>query len=162
MNNERETEDEVVEKPQKKDKSKLLLLVLFLIILGTLAYILYLQVIGPFMAKRAEAKKNEPQPVEMYHFERLTTNPAESAGRRFVVISLAAELESSKQKDLLKELETQKSKLQHILIEIISSKTVEELEMKKEELQKDILTKLNEKLVTGKLKEIYFTEFVIQ
>ncbi|HIE28969.1 TPA: hypothetical protein EYP66_16970 [Candidatus Poribacteria bacterium] len=163
MKNEQKMEDEVVEElQQEKGKSRIFFLVLSLVILGTVAYILYLQVIGPLMAKRAEAKKNLPQPVEMYNFQRLTTNPAESAGRRFVVISLAAELEFLKKKELLEELENKEAQLRHILIEIVSSKTVEDLETKKEELRREIVDKLNERLVTGKLKEIYFTEFAIQ
>jgi len=162
MKSEQETEDKVVEEPKEKGKRKIILLVLSLIILGMVAYISYLQIIGPLMAKRAEAQKKSPQPVEMYHFERLMTNPADSMGRRFIVISMAAELDSPKKKELLEELENKKSQLQHTLIEILSSKIVEDLETKKGELRKDILDKLNETLVTGKLKEIYFTEFVIQ
>jgi flagellar FliL protein len=153
--------DEVVVSPQQnKGKSKIFLLILSSIMLIMVAYILYQQVIGPFMSKRAEAKKNSPQPVEIYHFQRLTTNPSGSGGKRFVVVSLAAELITSK--ELLEELENKNSQLQHVLIEILSSKTVEDLESKKEELRKEILDKVNEKLVTGKLKEIYFTEFIIQ
>ena len=163
MKRKEEMADEILEEQQpKKRKNIILFLMLSLIILGMISYILYLQVISPSMSKTAEAKKNLPQPVEMYNFQRLTTNPAESAGKRFVVVSLAAELDCAQKKNLLEELDNKNPQLQHILIEILSSKTVEDLENKKEELRKEILLKLNETLVTGKLKEIYFTEFVIQ
>lgn len=158
MRNKQKTEDKVVEEPkQEKGKGKKLLFVSSIIMLGVVAYIVYPRIIGPFVSKKDSVKK-----VEMYQFQRLTTNPAGTAGKRFFVISLAAELDPKKSKKIRKELENKKSQLQHILIEILSSKTVEDLETRKEELRKEILAKLNETLVTGKLKEIYFTEFVIQ
>jgi flagellar FliL protein len=165
MRNEQETEEEVVEEPeQKKEKPllKKLLFALAIVTLGAISYIVYLQIISPIMLKRAENQKKSPHPLKMYEFERLTTNPAESEGRRFAVISLAAELEPKKSKEICKELENKALKIQDILIKIVSNKTVEDLETKKEELRQEILDKLNETLVAGKLKEIYFTEFVIQ
>lgn len=162
MKNEKETEDGDIAaaEPKKKGKRKILFAVLAVVMLGMIGYIVYLQL---FASQEEEAKIEKPPPqLEMYQFERLTTNPAESAGRRLVLVSLAAEYDSQKDKYILQEIENKNSQLQHILINILSSKTVEKLETEKEELRKEILDTLNKSLITGQLKEIYFTEFVIQ
>jgi flagellar FliL protein len=157
MRNEPQTADNVAEEPQPKQR-KTLIFVLCIIILCALAYIVYSQIINPAGGDR----ESSPKPVKMYEFPQLTINPADSEGRRFVVISLAAELDPEKSKKLSKELENKNLKLKHILIETIGSKTVEDLETQKDELRQEILDKLNETLLTGKLKEIYFTSFIIQ
>ena len=163
MKNEKETEDGDIAaaEPKKKRKSKILFAVLAIVMLGMIGYIVYLQIIGPQMSEEAKIERPPPQP-EMYPFERLTTNPAESAGRRLVLVSLVVEYDSKKDKYILQEIENKKSQLQHILINILSSKTVEKLETEKDELRKEILDTLNKSLITGQLKEVYFTEFVIQ
>lgn len=115
---------------------------------------------SPTEETQSEQEKNEK--LERYdEYLRVTANPADSKGRRFVVVQLSVEFDS-KSKDIRKELMRESSKLQDVLNLILSNKTTDELEgSKREELRKEILDTFNENL-KGNLTNIYFTEFMIQ
>jgi flagellar protein FliL len=109
-----------------------------------------------------QGKKGKNGPI-MFELEPVLANPLGTAGRRFVKVGISMELGS---KELLKELEENKSKLQHLLIIILSSKDIETLNstegkiLLQEEIRKAVIKELE--LTEEEIPEIYFSEFIVQ
>ena len=96
-----------------------------------------------------------------YDFEDLVVNPQGTNGTRFLKVRIIAILRAS---SVNGEIDARKTQLKHQLISIINSKTVEDIDTPegKEILQKDIVKGLNSILGRGKVRQVYFTDFVIQ
>ena len=109
-----------------------------------------------------EEKKGK-KGLGMFELESVLANPLGTGGRRFVKVGISMELGS---KELLKELEESKSKLQHLLIIILSSKDVDTLNstegkiLLQEEIRKAVIKELD--LTEEEIPEIYFNEFLLQ
>jgi len=96
-----------------------------------------------------------------YDFGVLIVNPRDTFGTRYLKVTIKAIVASS---SVAKEMESRTSQLVDNLISVMSSKSVEEIDSLegKEMLKKDIKKGLNSILGNGKVKRIYFTEFVFQ
>jgi len=96
-----------------------------------------------------------------YDFEDLVVNPQGTNGTRFLKVRIIAVVRSS---GVGREMESRNTQLKHLLISIIKSKTVEEIDTPEgiEVLREDIKTGLNSILGRGKVRQIYFTDFVLQ
>jgi flagellar protein FliL len=67
-------------------------------------------------------------------------------------------------KELSPELEEKKAVFRDIIIRQLSSKSLEEISTVKgkEKLKEEIVSEINPRLKDGKIKNIYFTDFVVQ
>jgi flagellar FliL protein len=97
----------------------------------------------------------------MYPLDTFTVNLKSDAGRRYLKVTLALELEGE---NLSLELDAHTAVLRDIIIRILTSKTLEEITSKKgkKKLSEQIKNTLNSMISDGTIKGIYFTEFVIQ
>ncbi|MCX6076200.1 MAG: flagellar basal body-associated protein FliL [Campylobacterales bacterium] len=97
----------------------------------------------------------------LYPLETFTVNLKSDGGRRYLKVTMSLELEG---KELAHELEKTAPVLRDIIIKVLKSKTVEEISSKKgtKKIADEIMGTLNAKIKDGKIKGIYFTEFVIQ
>lgn len=111
--------------------------------------------------KEEEAKVKEPSVGPMFKLDAFTVNLHEPRGNRYLKTTIQLELDS----DLLKpEVEKRLPQIQDIVLALLTSKTTEELQSLegKFRLREELLSRINALLVNGKLKRVYFTEFVIQ
>ncbi|MDD2838581.1 MAG: flagellar basal body-associated protein FliL [Sulfuricurvum sp.] len=97
----------------------------------------------------------------MYPLDGFTVNLLSESGRRYLKVEMNLEIEGE---ELSAELDTKKPVLRDIIIRILSSKSLEEISTikGKEKLKEQIVNELNMHLKDGKVKNIYFTDFVVQ
>ncbi|OGQ93176.1 MAG: hypothetical protein A2284_05520 [Deltaproteobacteria bacterium RIFOXYA12_FULL_61_11] len=97
---------------------------------------------------------------EMLKFDDFILNLNTPGDSRYLKIGIHFELTEG----LTAEVEKKKPVLQDILVSIISSKSYDEIKdaRGKELLKEELVTALNRVLTTGRIRRIYFTEFVVQ
>lgn len=97
----------------------------------------------------------------MFPLDIFTVNLLSESGRRYLKVEMNLELEGE---ELALELETKKPVLRDVIIRILSGKSLEEVSTVrgKETLKEEILSDLNQRIKDGKIKNVYFTDFVVQ
>jgi flagellar FliL protein len=97
----------------------------------------------------------------LYPLDTFTVNLKSDSGRRYLKVTMSLELEGD---ELSVELDAKSPVLRDRIIRILSSKTLEEISSKKgkQKVSEQIMDSLNSMLSDGKIRGIYFTEFVIQ
>ena len=97
----------------------------------------------------------------LYPLDTFTVNLKSDSGRRYLKATMSLELDSP---ELSHELDSKAPVLRDRIIRILSSKTLEEISSKKgkQKVSEQIMDTLNSMITDGKIKGIYFTEFVIQ
>lgn len=97
----------------------------------------------------------------MFPLDAFTVNLLSESGRRYLKCEINLEMEGE---ELSHELEEKKPVFRDIIIRILSSKSLEEISTikGKEKLKEQIVNDLNMRLKDGKVKNVYFTEFVVQ
>lgn len=98
---------------------------------------------------------------QMYPLDQFIVNLLSENGSRFLKAKI--DLEQSNE-ELAAELDKKKALLRDIIIRTLSSKTYEEVSTAKgkDRLKDEIVNRLNEVLSDGYIKNIYFTDFVVQ
>lgn len=97
----------------------------------------------------------------IHTLEDIIVNPKNSEGGRFILINLALEVSSNSDIDILKTRDVQ---LRDILIQLISGKTITELDdpQDKENLRQEIRSAISGILPPGHLRNVYFSNYLIQ
>lgn len=97
----------------------------------------------------------------VFAVDNLIVNLMSEGGSRYAKFSVALELDAQ---ELAPEMLAKKALVTDILITVVSSKTAEELmNIKgKEAVKNEIMEKVNERLKDGRVKNVYFTNFVVQ
>ncbi len=97
----------------------------------------------------------------MFPLETFTVNLLSESGKRYLKVDMTLEMEGE---ELSPELEEKKPVFRDIIIRQLTSKSLEEISTTqgKEKLKDGIITDLNKRLKDGKIKNIYFTSFVVQ
>ena len=169
----KEGEEGEEEEQPKKSKKKLLIILIVVVLGGAVGAMKFLG-IGPFKkaeapaAEEAQKKEEEKQPPKpkvevgpMVTMEPVIVNLADPSGRRYVKVTMTFELDSDAVK---KEFEERLPQIKDLLITLLRSKTSAELNDPGGifRLKEEIVSRINTLLVTGKVKRVYFTDFVIQ
>lgn len=97
----------------------------------------------------------------MYPMDQFVVNLLSESGSRYLKSSIDFELSIE---TLTPEIDKKKSIIRDIVIRSLSSKTIEEISTTKgkERLKDEIVGKINEILTDGYIKNVYFTDFIIQ
>jgi flagellar FliL protein len=97
----------------------------------------------------------------MVELDDFTVNLLSEGGKRYLRTKINLELGSN---NLQSEIEKKIPVLRDIIIQVLSSKQIEEITTKdgKERLKDELVKALNRALIDGQLKNVYFTTFVIQ
>ena len=171
--------DVIVEKKPKGNMVLIIVIVLLVVILiggGTAAFLLLGGSHEEAAATSATAqqdvkseKKKSPSKKStdhlaigpMYPMSQFVVNLLSESGNRFLKVSIDLELSDPK---LQPEMDHKKSLIRDIIIRTFSSKTFEEISTLKgkDKLKDEVLDKINENLSDGQVKNIYFTDFVVQ
>jgi len=169
----KKTEEDQEDKSEKGGSKVLLivivvLLLLLLIIGGAVAYFLLSSNNTQDNQDQAKQEKtvkkknsNLTQMGPIYPLDQFIVNLISNNSERYLKCKISLELDAP---DLQKELDKKLPAVRDMIIQILSSKTVEEIQTArgKEKLKEEIRRKLNAILTTGEIKHVYFTEFVIQ
>jgi flagellar FliL protein len=97
----------------------------------------------------------------MYPMSEFIVNLLSESGSRYLKVALDIELDSE---NLAAEMDKKKSLIRDIVIRSLSSKTFEEVSTikGKDRLKDEIVTKINDILADGQIRNIFFTDFVVQ
>jgi len=97
----------------------------------------------------------------MYPMDQFIVNLMSQGGKRYLKTTITLELSDEA---MTAEIEKKHAVLRDIIIRIMSSKTVEEISTTrgKDKLKGELMTGLNEVLLDGYIKNLFFTDFVIQ
>ncbi|MGE0633929.1 MAG: flagellar basal body-associated FliL family protein [Pseudobdellovibrionaceae bacterium] len=109
--------------------------------------------------KEEEAKKQDGFVGKMIPMETFLVNLAGSKGRRVAKVNMEFEVEGDR---IAEEVEVRKAQVRDIIIILLSSKTFEEVSVKegRDSLRAEIKDTVNGFLTSGKIKNVYFTEFI--
>ena len=113
-----------------------------------------------FEEEEVEAEK----PIEYGFFtemQNLIINPADSEGRRFLMVNIG--LETSKEKTL-EELAAKDIVIRDVILKLLGQRTAADLATieKRAEIKEDLLTAVNTIMNEGKIDRLYFTQYVLQ
>lgn len=152
-------EDDKAQAGNKKNPMvKYLILVLLLVLVAGGGYVGW----AKFMAGDHEKSKPAPppQPV-MYDAGVFLANLADPGGKRYLKVSIQMEAENQA---VSQEINNRTVEVKDLILMLLSSKEYQEIGTAngKMNLKKELLTRLNRMLQSGKIKEIYFTEFLVQ
>lgn len=133
-----------------------------------LIYFVFVKFIAPSMSGApAHAADAEPasdvkeEAAQVLVIKDLIINPAGTNGTRFLLTTVGLEVPTA---EIKAELEQKEIQTRDILNTVLTSKGLEELTIPqfKETLRKEILEKVNANLRTGKVRNVYFSKFIIQ
>ena len=174
MAEEKEKQEESSEEKKDGGSSKLLLIVIIVLLLvllivgGVVAYFLLSGDENPDQAQQQPQKVEKKKKVEdmtqigpIYPLDQFIVNLVSNNSSRYLKCKIDLELDSP---ELQQEVDKKLPAIRDLIIRILSSKTVEEIQTAKgkEKLKEEIKRKINEMLTTGEVRHVYFTEFVIQ
>lgn len=106
-----------------------------------------------------EASQEKSFVGQVIPLETFMVNLAGSTGRRIQKVNMELELEGEKTAE---EIEKRKAQIRDIIIITLSSKTYDEVATRegKDNLRMEIKDTINNFLTTGKIKNVFFTEFL--
>ena len=114
------------------------------------------------MTKEKSSKMMDAMEVgPMFPLDNFTVNLLSDSGRRYLKVQMNLELDGE---ELAAELESKTAVIRDVIIRLLSSKTLEEISTAKgkDKLKEQIVNQLNLRLRDGNLRQVYFTEFVVQ
>jgi flagellar FliL protein len=108
-------------------------------------------------AKSMDSMKVGP----MFPLDSFTVNLLSDSGRRYLKVQINLELDGN---NVASELDSKTAVVRDIVIRLLSSKTLEEISTAKgkDTLKEQIISQLNLRLRDGNIRNVYFTEFVVQ
>jgi len=97
----------------------------------------------------------------MFPLDTFTVNLLSESGRRYLKVEMNLEINGE---ELAAELDAKSPVVRDVVIRLLSSKSLEEISTAKgkDKLKSQIVDQLNMRLRDGRVKNIYFTEFVVQ
>ncbi len=184
-----EEQENTAQQPQKKSKALLFVIIGSVLVMLLLVGVIIMLLMGnkeeskenaskntqevqanPMANKNQEAKEgsNIQQYLQylvlgpLYAIDApFAVNLVSQNGRRYLKASISLELSNEK---LLNEVKVKDTAIKDTIIEILSSKSVEEVVTNKgkNKLKDEIKSHLNSFLIDGFIKNVFFTDFIIQ
>jgi len=180
MADEEKEESTEEEKPAKKSNMGMIIvivLLVFILIGGGIAAFLFLSDDGDDSESGSDVKTEKVQKKKskkhnaknedllnigpMYPMDQFIVNLLSDRGSRYLKITMDFELESE---EMAQELDVKKPVFRHLIIRLLSAKTFEDIATPKgkDRLKSEILDRVNEVLNDGEIRNIFFTDFVVQ
>lgn len=175
-------ERDTAESEKVKRKSKLVPVIIILIVILILAaggFAAYKIFLAPMLSGNASqtanqesgdtedplgvAPKKNTEAGITYDIPTFVVNLADPAGTKYLRIGLSMEVPASNKK-IMPEIEQRLPKIKDTIITVLSAKTLEEISTPqgKISLKQELLRRINGVLTSGKVQDIYLTDFVIQ
>lgn len=158
---------------QQKGKGK----VIVIIIVALLVLLAGLVAVFFYMTKTGESSEATPQSEQVlatnesnakylrigpvFQLDQFIVNLLSQGGRRYLKVNIGLEMTTIK---LESELNAKRAPIRDIIIEILTSKSPEDISTTrgKEKLKEEIVQRLNEILVDGKIRNVFLTDMAIQ
>lgn len=161
------------EKPKSSSKMLLIIVAVLIILILAIGAMIVVMLGGqsepnvqtnqaPVATKTAQKRSSNLLTIgPMYALDQFVVNLLSENGSKYLKASLDIELNAE---ELSAEIDKKKPAIRDIIIRTLSSKTFEEVStMKgKDRLKDEIVEKLNEILADGQVRNIFFTDFVVQ
>lgn len=112
-------------------------------------------------ASRGQKKQTKQNMGPIYSLDAFLVNLMEPMGKRYLKAKIELELDSEKLKP---EMDMRLPQVRDAILTMLSSKSYEDINdlSGKFQLRADIISILNGYLKTGKIENVYFTEFIVQ
>jgi flagellar FliL protein len=117
---------------------------------------------APAAAAVAPAAPVQPEaPGPIYAIENMVLNPAQSAGRHFLMFSVALEVSNEPAEQALR---ARDAEVRDAILGVLGSKTMAELAniAQRDSLRGEVLASIGAKFPAGTVRRIYFPQFVLQ
>jgi flagellar protein FliL len=156
-------EENEVEK--KKSPLKLIIILTAVLLLAGGGILGWLMLGGAKNPARLAAGNNNIAPEtsaeSIYGMEIFVVNLNDPGGKRYLKTKIHLEYTGT---ELADELKLRQPQLRDMILLLLSSKTIEEIQSTegKITLRRELILRINQALQKGKIRNLYFTEFVIQ
>lgn len=140
-----------------------------------LSVFIVMRIIGPQVEQRRIQKEEIEQTgatiqeiinrMKQYSLDPTVVNLAGTNAERYLKVSVSLGYEVSGLEDTLRqELDGRRSEIQNQLITVLSAKQVQDVDSVdgREAIRREILSRINGMLVSGRVTNVYYTEFVVQ
>lgn len=161
--------DEKKSKKKKKKKrrggsskfltiGKYFLVLLFFATQGLLAYLL---VDEYYPMVYEQMNKKTPADFVTYQMEELVVNPANTNGKRYLMVEISLELDD---KTIIPVIEQHKLRLKQDIMETLSARSIPELVKvsERDQLRIELITLINSVIGARSVRNLYFTKYVMQ
>jgi flagellar protein FliL len=145
-------------KPKKLPLIKMAILAVLLALLGGGGYLGYVKFLKPPPPELTQPEVDQTVAQEMGTF---LVNLSDPGGKRYLKVSIQLELNNQ---PVSQELNKRNVQVRDTILMLLSSKEYSDIGNAngKMVLKRELLTRLNKMLRDGQVKEIYFTEFLVQ
>ncbi|MFP8488652.1 flagellar basal body-associated protein FliL [Gracilimonas sp. Q87] len=152
-------------KTKKKDRAskflsigKYFLVLLFFLAQGYLAYAI-VDKYYPGVYETMNSKS--PKDFGTYEVGELVVNPANTNGKRYLLVEISVELDD---KEHISKLDNNKMKLKQEVIETLSKRTIPELVKveDRDSLRYELIDVINSVIEVRSVRNLYFTKYVMQ
>ncbi len=138
--------------------------VLFMGMMGAGFFILWnkmANVTQPQAVVEEEAEPEEASLGPIYPIKTMIVNLADEGGKRYLRVSMEFELENE---EMIASMDKLLPRIRDSILMILPTKKYDDINTTegKIKLRNEMMEKVNSLLVTGKIQNIYFTEFVVQ
>jgi flagellar FliL protein len=163
MNNKASNAEETIKPTDRKKRPRILWAVLLVVLIGLAVFALMQFGYLPWAANEPSGKEPTETSVvyKLYRPLDFTVNLADKDQRRYLKATVTLAYES---KALAKELDRRHAQLRDLMIEVLRRQMVDKL-MDPDgtaNLRSEMMTELNAVLTDGEIRDIYFTDFIIQ
>lgn len=156
---------------QKKGKGKVVIAVIAVLVL------LIVGLVAVFFYATSEPKAQEAQSEQtaatsesnakylrigpIFQLDQFIVNLLSQGGRRYLKVSISLEMTTP---NLENELNAKRAPVRDIIIDVLTSKSIDDISTTrgKDKLKEEIIQRLNEILVDGKIRNIFLTDMAIQ
>lgn len=109
----------------------------------------------------SESSDTESKDQFIYVVKDMIINPAGTNGQRYLLTTIAFNMSSE---DAVKSLEKKEMAVRDLLNSVLTSKTMEQLVdvTKREGLREEIAVRTRELVDRGKLRDVYFSKYIVQ
>ncbi len=133
---------------------------LLVLILAGQAYLAYVIVDNYYPSLYAKMNAEEPPEIGSYLMEQLVVNPANTNGRRYLMVEISLEMNV----EHIPLMESHNPKVKQDLIETFSRRTVTQLTTseEREKLRQEVTDIINSSIGETSVQNLYFTKYVLQ
>ncbi|WP_138430784.1 flagellar basal body-associated FliL family protein [Fodinibius saliphilus] len=134
---------------------------LIVLLIGGQAFLSYYIISKNYEAIYSYIDSFFPPQTGKYQLEQIIINPANTNGKRYLLVQLSLELVKKEDINLLKE---KKSKIRNDLIKYLSARSVSELQgiKGKEDLRLDLIRIINQAIGRRSVRNLYYSKYVMQ
>lgn len=143
---------------------KIVILVAILAVLGgggAFAYLKFFSKPPAEAAEQSHAPASKQEKLVIFDWEPILVNLADPGGKRYLKLVMKMELNNEA---VLEEVKNRGFQLKDSMIMLISSKEFDDIATAsgKQALKQEMITQLNKFVKQGQVKDLYFTEFIVQ